>query len=290
MNHHRFEPRQCLRIAAALAIALLLIHGAARADEDLSSTTTACGTSIAACGCTITKSGTYMVTADLSSTQGTTAAGDCIAVKANNVILNSQQFSITGPGAGTSTGAGIDVLKNASGTFIEIDSKLEDWKYGLEVQGKNTIADDADYQDNVVGVFLNGATGANINDFEAPDNTVYGVWIRGGKDNQINCADFNGNTGTGLYIGCHDDDTRGTKCKGVKPSSGNRIYDFTSDDNGDAGFVIDVGNEGNVLTDLTIQDNSGGVDSIDENQNCGSDQWINNGSDRFGVTSQSCIP
>src|SRR5208283_269317 len=106
-----------------------------------------------ACGCTITKSGTYMVTADLSSTQGTTAAGDCIAVKANNVILNSQQFSITGPGAGTSTGAGIDVLKNASGTFIEIDSKLEDWKYGLEVQGKNTIADDADYQDNVVGVF-----------------------------------------------------------------------------------------------------------------------------------------
>jgi hypothetical protein len=289
MNHHQLDPRQCLRIAAALAIALLLIHSAARAQED-DSATTACGKSIAACGCTITKSGTYTVTADLSSSQGTTAVGDCIAIKASNVILNTHQFSITGPGAGTSTGAGIDVLKDAGGAFIEVDSDLEDWKYGLEVQGKNTIADDAEYEDNLVGVFLNGATGANINDFDAPDNTVYGVWIRGGKDNQINCAGFDDNLGTGLYIGCHDDDTRGTKCKGVKPSSGNRIYDFNSDDNGDAGVVIDVGNGGTVLTDLTIEDNLGGVDSIDENQSCGTDQWINSGSDVFGVTSQSCIP
>ncbi len=76
----------------------------------------------------------------------------------------------------------------------------------------------------------------------------------------------------------------------MKSSSGNRIYDFSSEDNGDAGVVIDLGNEGNVLTDLTIRDNSGSVDSIDENSNCGTDQWINDGSDNFGVTSQSCIP
>lgn len=285
MNDHQIEPLLCRWVAVALAIAaLLLVHGAA------SAATTACGTSIAACGCTITKSGTYTLTADLSSTQGLTGAGDCIDIKASGVILNTAGFSITGPGSGTSTGAGIDVLKSSSGAFIEAASHLDDWKYGLEVQGKNTIVDDATYDDNVVGVFLDGATGANINDFGAEDNTVYGVWIRSGKDNQVNDFHAINNTGTGIYIGCHDDDTRGTTCKGVKASSGNRVFDFTSSTNGDAGIVIDLGDGGNVITDLETTGDLGGVDSIDENPGCGTDQWINDGSDNFGKTSGNCIP
>src|ERR1035437_24991 len=290
MNHHRLEPRHLLRIAAALAIALLLFHGAAQAQEVESANTPACGSSIAACGCRITTGGTYTVTGDLSG-----AAGDCIAIKANSVVLNIDKHSITGPGSGTSTGAGIHVLKSSSGAFIEggggpSDITASGWKYGLEVQGKNTISDYFNPHGNVVGIFLDGATGANINDFAAEDNSVYGVWIRGGKGNQINCFNSNNNTGTGLYIGCHNDDPRGTRCRGVKPSSGNRIYDFESESNGDAGVVIDVGNQGNVLTDLTIKNNTGGVDSIDKNPSCGTDRWMNNGSDNFGVTSQSCIP
>jgi hypothetical protein len=287
MNHHRLEPLHSLRIAAALAIALLLFHGAAQAQEEESANTTACGWTIAACGCTITKGGLYTVTADLSG-----AAGDCIAIKANNVILNTNKHKITGPGSGTSTGAGIHVLKSSSGAFIEADSLLSGWKYGLEVQGKNTAMDDSGFEHNVVGVFLDGATGANINDFGAEDNSVYGVWIRGSKDNQVNCFNAQNNTGTGVYIGCHNNDTRGTRCRRVKPSSGNRIYDFDSENNGDAGVVIDVGNKGNVVTDLTIKNNTGGVDSIDENPGCGTDHWMDNGSgsSNFGVTSQSCIP
>jgi hypothetical protein len=284
MNHHRLEPRPSLRIAAALAIAFLFFNGTARAEADKASTT-ACSTSIAACGCTITKAGTYTLTADLTG-----GAGDCIDIKASNVILNTDGFSITGPGSGTSTGAGIDVLKSSSGTFIEAASTLSGWKYGLEVQGKNTITDNTDFKDNVVGVFLDGATGANIADSEADDNTVYGVWIRGGKGNQVDTFDTDDNTGTGIYIGCHDDDTRGSKCAGVKSSSGNRIFYLESEDNGDAGVVIDIGNEGNVITDVGIESNAGGVDSIDENPSCGTDQWFNDGFSDFGVTSQSCIP
>ena len=291
MDRRQLEPAQCRRIAAALAIALLLFHGAA------SAATTACSTSIAACGCTITKSGTYAVTADLSSTQGLTATGDCIDIKASNVILNTDEFSITGPGSGTSTGAGIDVLKGASGAFIGPGipffmggpSNLEDWKYGLQVQGKNTISDGGAFDNNVVGVFLDSATGATIINFQSNNNTVYGVWVRGGKDNQINSANTEDNT-TGLYIGCHDDDTRGTKCKGVTPSSGNRFYNFNSDTNSDAGVVIDFGNEGNVLIDLEVFDDLGSADSIDENPSCGTNEWLLNGQALFGVTSQSCIP
>lgn len=290
MNRHQLEPQQCLPIATALAIALL-VHGAAWAGAEASAATTACGTSITTCGCTITKPGTYTVTAALSSTQGLTAAGDCIAIKANNAILNVQDFSVTGPGSGTSTGAGIHVLSGASGDFIEGgETETSGWKYGLEVRGKNTISDYVEPRDNVVRVFLDGATGANVSDFSSDDNSVYGVWIESGKNNQVNSFGAEDNTGTGVYIGCHDDDTRGTTCKGVKPSSGNRIYDFDSEENGNAGVVIDLGSGGNVVTDVDIIDNAGGVDSIDENPGCGTDQWINNGSDRFGVTSGGCIP
>ena len=114
MNHHRLESRQWLGVAAGLAIALMLVHGTARAEEEVSAATTACGTSISACGCTITKAGTYTVTASLSA-----SGGDCIDIKASNVILNVQKKGITGPGSGTSTGAGIHVLKSSSRAFIE---------------------------------------------------------------------------------------------------------------------------------------------------------------------------
>ena len=286
MNRHQLE--RCRRIAAALAIALLLLHGAARAEQG-NAAITACGASISTCGCTITKPGVYTVTTNLSSTQGLTATGDCIDIKASNVILNGHNFNITGPGSGTSTGAGINVLKGAGGAFIDT-SNTSGWKYGLQLQGKNTIVGNVGSGNNVVGVFLDGATGANINEAFAVSNTVYGVWIRGGKANQINSGISESNTGTGLYIGCHDDDTRGTACKGVMPSSGNRIYELMSQSNGDAGVVIDLGNKGNVVRDVEISGNSGVADSIDENPGCGTDQWIENGNSTFGVTSQSCIP
>ena len=290
MNHHKLEPRQCLRIAAALTVGLLLFQGAARAEEEASAAITVCATSISACGCTITKAGTYTVTAALSA-----SSGDCIDIKASNVILNVQKKGITGPGSGTSTGVGIHVLKSSSGAFIEggggpSNVTISGFKYGLEVDGKNTVSDWVNSHGNVVGVFLNGATGASIDDFSSNDNSVYGLWIRGGKGNSVEDFETNDNTGTGVYVGCHADDTRGTTCPGVKPSSGNRIYDFSSEDNGDAGVVIDVGDEGNALSDLNITGNLGSFDSIDENPSCGTDQWINSGNDHFGVTSQSCIP
>jgi hypothetical protein len=55
-------------------------------------------------------------------------------------------------------------------------------------------------------------------------------------------------------------------------------------------MVIDLGNQENLLIGASIGSNTGGVDSIDENPSCGTDQWIDDGSVSFGVTSQSCIP
>lgn len=139
MNNRQLEALRSQRIAGALALVLLLLVSGAAQATDSDSAKNACSTSITACGCTITKTGTYTVTANLSSTQGLTGAGDCIAIKANNVVLVLDGFSITGPGTGSSTGAGIDVLKDAKRDFIEGSTEggtfVTAWKYGLEVQG-----------------------------------------------------------------------------------------------------------------------------------------------------------
>ena len=294
MDHAQLGSMRWRRIAGALVLVMLLLGGSARAAE-VAAAKQACGLAITSCGCTITKTNVYSVIADLSSTQALTSAGDCIAIQADNVVLALNGHAMVGPGTGSSTGAAIHVLAGAKrdvieGTGTDSDTEPTGWKYGLEVEGSNTIADEVSPDANLVGIFLLKATGANINDLGLENNSVYGIWIKGGKNNQVNCAYSEVNE-TGVYIGCHDDDTRGTTCgKGSPTSSGNRIYDLGSYENFDAGIVIDVGNLNNVVTNVNFVGNGGDFDSIDENSDCGTNRWVAAGDTRFGEPNQACIP
>ena len=293
MYHDKHGVQRCRRIAGAFALVMLLVGSAAQA-QDAPAAKTSCNETISSCGCTITATDVYYVTANLSSTQGLTGAGDCIAIQASKVILVLNGWVIAGPGTDTSTGAGIDVLPGSNRDVLEGATEggtpVVYWKYGVEVQGDHTIADEVGPDENVMGFFLLNSTGTNITDFGFGGNSVYGVWIKGGKNNQINAGDTGGNE-TGVYVGCHDDDTRGTSCgKGSPTSSGNRIYDLGTGENTDAGIVIDIGNLNNVVTNVGVGPDGGDFDSIDENPNCGTDRWVVSGDTDFGVTNQACIP
>ena len=105
--------------AMALAAAAILLVCAFSAFAQVSQPDAAvvpCGNSISSCGCTITKAGFYQVTADLDNSQGHTALGGCIDIKASNVTLNTSKpiccsgFDITGPGGMSPTGIGIHIL------------------------------------------------------------------------------------------------------------------------------------------------------------------------------------
>ena len=66
----------------------------------------------------------------------------------------------------------------------------------------------------------------------------------GGKGNQVNELRYRRQHGNrGLYR-LPRRATRGTKCAGVKSSSENRIYDFTSEHNGDAGILSTLATKG----------------------------------------------
>ena len=280
-----------LGLAAGLAAALVVSTPMMRAEAAAEAAVTACSTTISSCGCTITATGVYLVNADLNSGQGLTGLSDCIDIKAKNVVLNVQGHDITGPGTMTSTGAGIHLLRSASGAFIEgDDTSVTAWNIGMEIDASNVITDWVQTQfDGQAGTFLNNTKNVNVNDFTTSHNLTYGVWIREGSHNQINCSNTNFNGKIGLYVGCHMDATHGTKCKGFGPSKNNRLFDHSTDNNGDAGIVIDIGNTGNVIGDFTSSGNGGALDSIDDNAGCDNDIWLAAGGN-YNRANQSCIP
>ena len=262
-----------------------------------------CGSTIASCGCTITKPGFYKVTADLLSSQGLTKMNGCIDIKASKVILtagkpvtsfNFQGFNITGPGGGTPSGIGIHILKHSNGDFVELaDGFVQGWDVGILVEGNNNIVEDfgaagfsSEVPNGTAGVEINGGSNNNINDFTVDHNINYGVWLRAASNNQINCSNTQHNGNIGVYVGCSANGPINAACApAVPPSNNNRIFDHSSSDNTNRGVVIDLGNTGNIVTDVFTGGN-GSIDMLDENPSCDNNLWF---FDRFGTAMPGCI-
>jgi hypothetical protein len=286
--------------AVAIVGAGILIASAPRAqaqDSESDAAVTACGNSIATCGCTITKSGFYQVTADLLSSQGLTAKNGCIDIKASKVNLNfgkpppphqrSQGFNLTGPGGMTPTGIGLHILKGSNGDLVELPSQVDGWDVAILVEGSSNIVEDFDANTNgTAGVEINGGKNNNINDFGAGNNKNFGVWLRGASDNQVNCSNTDDNGNVGVYIGCSSTGLINAKCSpSVRASNSNRIYDHSASDNLKYGVVIDLGNTNNSVSDVNSSGNTT-MDMVDANASCDHNVWFFNG---FATASESCI-
>jgi len=297
--------RSMLVVAIVSAGAIFASAPRVRA-QDLSSASKKvkkCGTTIASCGCTITKSGFYKVTADLLSSQGLTKMNACIDIKASNVVLtagkpvvsfNFSHFNITGPGGGTPSGIGIHILKHSNGDFIELaGSFIQGWDVGLLVEGNNNIVEDFQaarfstaVPNGTAGVEINGASNNNINDFSVDSNNNYGVWLRAASNNQINCSNTEKNGNIGVYVGCSVDGPINGACSpAVPPSNNNQIFDHSSSDNTKRGVVIDLGNTGNIVSDTFASGNTS-IDMLDENPSCDNNEWFFDG---FGTAMPGCI-
>jgi parallel beta helix pectate lyase-like protein len=290
-------------VVVAVVSAGILIASESRAqaqDSQADAAVTACVSPIASCGCTITKSGFYLLANDLSSSQGLTAKNGCIDIKAPKVVLNAVKpvtnaFNITGPGGTTPTGIGIHILKGSNKDFIELaGSDIQGWDVGILVEGNGNIVEffnaarvNSAIANGTAGVEINGGSNNNINDFNgASTNKNYGVWLRGASNNQINASNTSDNGNIGVYVGCSANGPVNGKCSpAVPPSNNNLIYDHESDNNGKYGVVIDLGNTGNIVTDVGGRKN-GTMDLLDENANCDNNRWF---FDFFDKASPGCI-
>jgi hypothetical protein len=295
-----------LALVAFSAFALALVGFAvAGTASRANAASVSCVSPIASCGCTITKPGFYVLANDLSSSQGLTSRNGCIDIQASKVVLNAGKptltgqfngaFNITGGGGTTPSGIGIHILKGSGNNFIELaTNRVEGWDVGILVQGDGNIVEDfqaasfsTTLPNGTAGVEIDGGQGNNINDFSVGSNKNYGIWIRGASNNQINCSNTNNNGNIGVYIGCSPNGPINGNCSpSVSPSTHNRIFDHSANSNTKYGVLIDLGNTGNVVTDVQAHQN-GTTDLLDENPNCDQNRWFFLS---FGTASPSCIP
>ena len=226
------------------------------------------------------------------------ADGSCIEVDAPNVDLNLNAATITG--TGSTSGIGVYFLKRASNGVLEgLGATISDFAVGLQIESNNIITDnfstnsnttgilihgvhggaitDFGASDNVNGVIIEDATGSNVNTFSANNNTNYGVWVESSSNDQINDFNTQTNGGTGVYVGCAaTGGPTGAKCtSGGRPSNNNRFYDIFTGSNGGDGIAIDLGDSGNLVTDMNANSNTGD-DAVDENPSCDHNLWFAN--------------
>jgi hypothetical protein len=293
-----------MSVGAMLVIGCLAIAAQAPAASAPDAKVTSCGTTITSCGCTITKSGFYEVTANLTSAQGLTGNNGCIDIKASNVVLTTGQctdggsckgFGLTGSGGMSPTGIGLHILRSSKNDFIELPASVTGWDVGILVEGSDNIVENFGAKNNgTAGVELNGAQNNNISHFDAgfgsgTGNNNYGVWLRHSSNNQINADDVENNGNIGLYVGCSADGPVGSAgCKGVGPSTHNKIFDSSYQSNTNYGIVIDSGNKDNIVT--STNDASNGTDDVfDGNADCGGDEWFFNVYSTSNQGSGGCI-
>src|SRR5215475_11715510 len=180
--------------ARAIAVTLPLVLGLASFAHSQG-----CDNSITACGCTITRTGTYNVNGALFSSQGLTRKGDCIDVSAANVVLLLNKNDITG---GSKTGSAIRVLPTAPGTFVAgSNASLTGWDTAVNVQGNRALVKDVVASDNgTAGFQLDQSSNSVIDSVQSGANGVAGIVVRGGGANQLSDFDAFGNTVYGVWV------------------------------------------------------------------------------------------
>ena len=268
--------------------ALALTICAAIAVPPTSSAQTKCVSPIMTCGCTITKSGFFLIGANLSSTQGLTAKGGCIDVSASQVVLSAGiegdgGFNITGPGGVSPAGIGVHVLPGANNNLLELPSNIEGWDTGVEIDSNNNIAQDFRANLNgTAGVIVRKAANNVVSSFSASGNSNLGLWITGGASNQVRGATLNGNT-VGVLVGCNPLGIVGRSCAPM--STSNRISNLNVGLNSYIGVIIDFGNSQNIVNGVSSMKNQL-FDLFDANPNCGQNLWFFN---FFFNSNEDCI-
>jgi parallel beta-helix repeat protein len=307
-------------MAFAAMIALALAPSGAAAA--------ACALSIPNCGCTINSPGSYILSgASPMNSKGTciditasnvTLNGSSITIKgpgpilgalgvsvestANKVILEqivAEDFRngvrLNGPNATMVFVAtafnNIGVVVNGANAFlIEVASDLDN-AAGIQINPGATdfvgvVVEAVDATG--VGIFINGANGAFLNDAVALQNGTFGIRLKSASNNSIAGFEAEDNGVAGVYLGCNDAGPNGTACPpGVPPSNGNSImgsvYGSTnslvtntgSSLNQRFGIAVGLGNRGNHFLTITGTGNLND-DALDENPNCANNRWFAN--------------
>ena len=225
-----------VRQAAVAGCTLMLAAGAAEAARGPS-----CPPIITACGCAITKAGTYTVANELTASQSTQDV--CIEITASYSILNLKGFALVGDGDGIGIAIrngvthavvvggdeGPATPPDDAGTndqdFPSAQAVVTRWDVGIQ--------DEGDY--SFIALFRD--LGGNI--FQQTGNATAGILFKGAKNSVAGDfrAAFNGQAGVI-----------------VRNSSGVRLFNLSAINNRQTGVWFDHSDDG-VLSTATAASN-----------------------------------
>ena len=186
-----------------------------------------CPNQITTCGCVISSAGDYKVTSPLTHSP---PGLFCLEVDAARVRLdlggNSIADSPPPPGPPVVLDTGIHLTKRATKAIVvgggaTISGFLA---AGIAIESSGAIVSDLKADTNGDGIDLTGAHDIQLVKIEANNNGGIGVSLVRSSDNQISNLSASSNAGVGIDI------------SGI--SDTNRISDFQTNSNGDAGVVI----------------------------------------------------
>lgn len=285
-----------------------------------------CSNQITACGCTIGAPGNYTVENDLYASDGLTGKSGCIDIEGQNINLYIYYYNVIGPGSDSkcdtdiphlNSGVGIHVLPSASNVAIYDDEYVCGWNYGVESEGNNVNLYEvypyynnvglllnhatnndclycaADY--NVTGVQISGGSGNSINNSTTFQNSQYGYWVDGSKENTLsNNFSYNDKTAA-FYLGCSSKGQVNPTilCSKQTPTTGNSLVNNYAYSDSIYGNYY-PGRYGIATERGAIYNNFNGnyiypkfaKDIIDGNGNC---VYNNYAHDAFSTASPSCI-
>jgi parallel beta-helix repeat protein len=239
-------------------------------------------TPVSACR-TISAPGTYFLTKSIGT------PGNCIIIRASNVIFGLNSFGVVGNG---SVGLGIVIVHGVTNVQV-MNGHVNSWAVGIDDLGTDThlqnlrvfnnthmgivlagatnsvVQNDSFPGNGRISLFVDATTGAAVNGNSITGSGKYGIWVKNSSRFAVNGNGVSQSGIAGIFVGCSQAgilnhltcprSTSGT-------ITGNRVvYDRL-------GIAIDRGN-----MHIHVMNNhvSAGAkfDLYDANFNCGTDTW-----------------
>ncbi|MDI6737325.1 MAG: right-handed parallel beta-helix repeat-containing protein [Nanoarchaeota archaeon] len=187
--------------------------------------------------------------------QSLSAAGTCIQIKANSIILDFNGYNITG----NLTGYGVNI-SSYNGTTIK-NGFVYNFSKGifLENSGNNNITNMTANNNGANGVYLLNSSDNDLSDITANNNGVDGIRFNS-SNNRLTRATANSNGDDGIKTKLGEANNtlmhitaNNNVGSGIYSANNSRLMNITANNNN---VGISIATSNNVLTNLTANNNS----------------------------------
>jgi parallel beta-helix repeat protein len=237
MEAYSIGPRACRTWAALAALCLSLAVSRAYALP-----IPGCPLAgIRTCPCKIILSGTYGLTADLS----TSADGDCITVEASGVTLLMGGHSIDHTGVNPKTKAGIDIDSTASNFVLNGgNGTISGFSVGIWNKAANVVIGNVTTTFNANQGVINGGGMATYYKVTSNHNSIGFVNNKTGTSAKLIKCDLSDNTFEGLLLSL---------------TTGAEVYSLTANNNHSDGIALSGGKNNGIFNSTADSNTLSGV-------------------------------